>query len=177
MIRSVPAVRSCSCRFCAGACDRARPGPAVPRRRAATAAAIVTVVPGPAQRVTILEGSSQFTRIRVERDGKLRIDTCNGRLPAALSTCSVEIETPSVPDAGVSTAAERSRDGERICARNSRAVAAVNGGGTDRRARGRRRRRLRCGQRRRRAVRSAACNAVWLRPRRRRRFATGAIRR
>ena len=30
---------------------------------------VVTVVPGPAERVTIIEGSSQYTRMRVERDG------------------------------------------------------------------------------------------------------------
>jgi len=41
----------------------------------------VAVVPGPAERVTIVEGSSQFTHMRVERDGQLRIDTCDERCP------------------------------------------------------------------------------------------------
>ena len=41
----------------------------------------VTVVPGPEQKVTILEGSREVTRMRVERDGKLRIDTCEERCP------------------------------------------------------------------------------------------------
>jgi len=41
----------------------------------------LTVVPGPVERVTIVEGSSQFTHMRVEADGKLRIDTCDERCP------------------------------------------------------------------------------------------------
>ena len=41
----------------------------------------VVVVPGPVQRVTIVDGSSRFTRFRVERDGQLKIDTCNAQCP------------------------------------------------------------------------------------------------
>ena len=37
----------------------------------------VVVVPGQVQRVTMVDGSTRFTRFRVEADGKLRIDTCN----------------------------------------------------------------------------------------------------
>ena len=62
---------------------------------------IVTVVPGPAQRVTILEGSSQFTRMRVERDGKLKILTCDDRCPRTYRL-RVEIQSPRVPDLAIS---------------------------------------------------------------------------
>jgi hypothetical protein len=62
---------------------------------------IVTVVPGPAQRVTILEGSSQFTRMRVERDGRLRIVTCNDQCPHTYRL-RVEIQSPRVPDLAIS---------------------------------------------------------------------------
>jgi hypothetical protein len=61
----------------------------------------VTVVPGGAQRVTILEGSSRFTRMRVERDGKLKIDTCSGRCPQHYRL-RVEIQSPRVPDLAIS---------------------------------------------------------------------------
>src|SRR6476620_11373970 len=61
---------------------------------------MVTVVPGPAERVVIREGSSQFTRMRVEEDGKLRIDTCNDRCPR-LYRLRVEIQSPDVPNLAV----------------------------------------------------------------------------
>ena len=54
----------------------------------------VTVVPGPVERVTILEGSSQFTHMRVEGDGRLRIDTCDERCPPAYRL-RVEIQSPN----------------------------------------------------------------------------------
>src|SRR4051794_32003376 len=57
----------------------------------------VTVVPGAVERVTIVEGSSQFTHIGVERDGQLRIDTCNERCPPAYRL-RVEIQSPNAPD-------------------------------------------------------------------------------
>ena len=61
----------------------------------------VVVVPGPAQRVTLLEGSTQFTRLRVERGGQLKIDTCTDRCPH-LYRLHVQIQSPSVPDLAVS---------------------------------------------------------------------------
>ena len=61
----------------------------------------VTVVPGPVQRVTIVEGSSQFTHMRVERDGQLRIDTCDERCPPVYRL-RVEIQSPNVPEPGAS---------------------------------------------------------------------------
>ena len=60
----------------------------------------VTVVPGPAERVTIVEGSSQFTHMRVERDGQLRIDTCDERCPPTYRL-RVEIQSPIVPDLAI----------------------------------------------------------------------------
>jgi hypothetical protein len=87
---------------------------------------VVTVIPGPAQRVTILEGSSQFTRMHVERDGQLRIDTCNERCPPVYRL-RVEIQSPRVPDlaidgGGVITAIGGFRP-------QSELSAAINGGG------------------------------------------------
>jgi hypothetical protein len=61
---------------------------------------VVTVVPGPVQRVTIVEGSSQFTRMRVERDGRLRIDTCNEQCPR-LYHLRIQIQSPRVPDLAI----------------------------------------------------------------------------
>jgi hypothetical protein len=60
----------------------------------------VTLVPGAAQRVTIIEGSSQFTQMRVDRTGRLSIEVCNQRCPQHY-TLRVEIQSPNVPGAGV----------------------------------------------------------------------------
>ena len=106
----------------------------------------VTVVPGPAQRVMIVEGSSQFTHMRVERDGQLRIDTCDERCPPEYRL-RVEIQSPRVPDLAISGGGTIAttpgfrpqpqlsaavRGGGRIDARSVEAgqvSAAVNGGG------------------------------------------------
>lgn len=56
----------------------------------------VVVRPGPVQRVSILEGSSQFTRIYVERKGQLKIDACNERCPHRYRL-RVLIESPQMP--------------------------------------------------------------------------------
>ena len=61
----------------------------------------VTVVPGPAQRVTIDEGSSRFTRLYVERNGQMKIDTCNERCPPHYRM-RIQIQSPRVPDLSVS---------------------------------------------------------------------------
>ena len=62
---------------------------------------IVNVAPGPTQRVTILEGSSRFTRMRVEPNGKLKIVTCDDRCPHTYRL-RVEIQSPRVPDLAIS---------------------------------------------------------------------------
>lgn len=87
----------------------------------------VVVVPGPVQRVTLLDGSTQFTRFRVEHDGRLRIDTCNERCPQ-FYRMRVEIQSPDVPDLAVSGGgAIRATGGFRPQRDLS---AAVNGGGS-----------------------------------------------
>src|SRR5689334_25306214 len=61
----------------------------------------VTLVPGPVQRVTILNGSSQFTHIYMRRDGQLRIDACNERCPRNYNL-QIRIESPRAPDVAIS---------------------------------------------------------------------------
>src|SRR3954465_9857304 len=61
----------------------------------------VVVVPGPVQRVTIVDGSSRFTRFRVEGAGQLKIDTCNAQCPQ-LYHLRIEIQSPRVPDLAIS---------------------------------------------------------------------------
>jgi hypothetical protein len=86
----------------------------------------VTVVPGPVQRVTILEGSSRITGMRVDNDGKLRIDACNERCPRVYKL-RIEVQSPRVPDLAVSGGgAIATSGGFRAQAQLS---AAVNGGG------------------------------------------------
>jgi hypothetical protein len=65
----------------------------------------VVVVPGPVQRVTIIEGSTRFTGFRVGADGKLRIDTCNEDCPR-FYRMRVEIQSPRVPDLAVTGGGE-----------------------------------------------------------------------
>jgi hypothetical protein len=59
----------------------------------------VVVRPGPAQ-VTIVEGSTQFTRFRVDEEGKLRIDACNDRCPRHYRL-GIEVRYPTVLPMGV----------------------------------------------------------------------------
>ena len=56
----------------------------------------VVLRPGPAQRVTLLEGTTPFTGIRVMSDGKLRIDTCNQRCPYHYRMRAL-VESPAIP--------------------------------------------------------------------------------
>ena len=87
---------------------------------------VVTLVPGPAQRVTILEGSSQITRMSVERGGELRIDTCEERCPPVYRL-RVEIQSPQVPDLAIDGGGQITTvEGFRP---QSELSAAVNGGG------------------------------------------------
>jgi hypothetical protein len=52
------------------------------------------------QRVTIVEGSARITRFRVQRDGQLRIDVCNGNCPRNYRL-RVEIQSPNAPDVAI----------------------------------------------------------------------------
>lgn len=87
---------------------------------------VVIVVPGPAQRVRFVDGSSQFTHMRVQPDGKLRIDACNANCPQ-LYRLRVEIQAPAVPDLAISGGGQISTSaGFRP---QTRLSAAVMGGG------------------------------------------------
>jgi len=87
----------------------------------------LTVVPGPVQRVTLLQGSTSYTRFYVDGQGKLRIDACYRQCPRNFNL-QIRIESPHVPDVGISgggaiTAA-------RGFAPQSQLSVAVNGGGS-----------------------------------------------
>jgi hypothetical protein len=106
----------------------------------------VMIVPGPAERVTILNGSTQFTSFRMERDRQLKIDACNVRCPEHYRLV-VRIESPRVPALAVAgggtittapgfrpqgNLAAAVRGGGRIDARAldaAEVAAAVDGGG------------------------------------------------
>jgi hypothetical protein len=87
----------------------------------------VKVRPGPVQRVTIIEGSSQFTNIYLERDRKLRIDVCNNRCPQRYRL-RVEIQSPDAPDVSISGGGSIRAGGGFAPQRDL--SAAVRGGGT-----------------------------------------------
>jgi hypothetical protein len=61
---------------------------------------MVAVVPGPVQRVTLVEGTTQVTRFTVQPDGKLMIAMCEGRCPPGYRM-RLEIQSPTVPDLGI----------------------------------------------------------------------------
>jgi hypothetical protein len=56
----------------------------------------VVVVPGPAERVTVLDGSTQFTRVYVDRQRSLKIDACDRNCPQHYRL-RVEVQSPRVP--------------------------------------------------------------------------------
>ena len=87
----------------------------------------VTIVPGPVQRVTLVEGNREFTSFDMRRDGQLLIRTsCSTRCPHNYPL-RIQIESPYVPDVAVNA-------GGRIVAAPGFAAqrqvsAAVNAGG------------------------------------------------
>lgn len=88
----------------------------------------VQLRPGPVQRVTLVEGSSQYTNIRVRRDQKLEIDTCNSRCPKHYRM-RVIVESPTMPqtlavNGGGSITAESGFGNQREL------TVAIGGGGT-----------------------------------------------
>jgi hypothetical protein len=87
----------------------------------------VTIVPGPVQRVTLLEGSTQFTSIRVEENGRLAISACNERCPRNYPL-HIRIESPQVP--GVAISGGGSITAARGFGPQKQLSAAVRGGGT-----------------------------------------------
>lgn len=61
----------------------------------------VDIVPGPAQRVTLVEGSREFTSFDMRPGGKLVIRTaCNRRCPPNYRL-RIQIQSPFVPDVAV----------------------------------------------------------------------------
>src|SRR5881275_2612884 len=56
----------------------------------------VTIVRGPIERVTILEGSTQFSRVYVDRGDSLKIDACNERCSHSYHL-RIQIQSPHVP--------------------------------------------------------------------------------
>jgi hypothetical protein len=87
---------------------------------------IVSITPAPVQRVTLLEGSTQFTKVRVNGDGKLEIDACNRQCPRNYHL-RIQVETPrvsglAVNGGGLMTTANG-------FARQKEIGVAVNGGG------------------------------------------------
>lgn len=55
----------------------------------------VTVVPAAVQHVTLVEGSSQYARFRVDPQGKLVIDACDGSCPRNYQL-RIRIESPRI---------------------------------------------------------------------------------
>jgi len=87
----------------------------------------VMIVPGPVQRVTILNGSTQFTSFRMRRDGQLVIDACNTQCPHNYNL-RIRIESPRVPTVAVK--AGGTIIAQRGFAPQRELVAAVSAGGT-----------------------------------------------
>jgi len=88
----------------------------------------VYIVPGPVQRVTLVDGSTEFTHFEMRRGDQLQISTsCSSRCPRDYRL-KIVIESPRVPDVAV-------KAGGRIIAQRGFAPqrqvsAAVNAGGT-----------------------------------------------
>jgi hypothetical protein len=87
----------------------------------------IEIVPGPVQRVTLLNGSTAYTSFRVDNDGKLRIDACNSRCPRNYPL-HIRIESPMVPS--VAVAAGGTIVAARGFAPQAHLAAAVHAGGT-----------------------------------------------
>jgi hypothetical protein len=88
----------------------------------------VRVVHGPVQRVTLINGSRQFTSFRVRRGNQLEIaTTCDGRCPHNYNL-QVKIESPTVPDVAVN--AGGTIVVQRGFAPQRRLSAAISAGGT-----------------------------------------------
>lgn len=86
----------------------------------------VVVRPGPVQRVTLINGSTQFTGFRVMQDGQLRIDACNERCPQHYAL-RIEIVSPHAPDLAIQGGGTITA--EPGFAPQSQLSAAVDGGG------------------------------------------------
>lgn len=86
----------------------------------------VTITPAAVQRVTLLEGSTQFTRVRVDREGKLEIYACNQQCPHNYRL-RIQIETPTIMGLGVNGGGSMTTANG--FSRQKEIGVAVNGGG------------------------------------------------
>ena len=86
----------------------------------------VVVQRGPVQRVTLVEGNSRYTRVRVVRDEKLTIDICDSECPRNYRL-KVIVESPNLPLLAVDGGGKVSTAGG--FGGHEEVVAAVNGGG------------------------------------------------
>jgi putative autotransporter adhesin-like protein len=87
----------------------------------------VMLVPGRVQRVTLIQGSTQFTRFHMRRDGQLQIDACNEHCPHNYPL-QIRIESPRVPVLAIAGGGTIRTGGG--FAPQDNLVAAVTGGGT-----------------------------------------------
>ena len=81
---------------------------------------------GSEQRVTLLRGSSRFTRVHVRENGQLVIDTCDEDCPRHYDL-EIEIVTPRI--AGVAVSGGGKIESARGFGRQEEIAAAVEGGG------------------------------------------------
>ena len=88
----------------------------------------VRIVPGPVQRVTLINGSREFTSFRIRRGNQLEIATsCNRRCPHNYNLL-IQIESPDVPDVAVNAGGTIMV--QRGFAPQRRLSAAISAGGT-----------------------------------------------
>jgi len=87
----------------------------------------VLVVPGPVQRVTLVQGSTQFTRFHMRDNGQLQIDACNERCPRNYPL-QIRIESPYAPNVAIAGGGTIRTGGG--FAPQHELAAAVKGGGT-----------------------------------------------
>jgi hypothetical protein len=81
---------------------------------------------GPEQHITLLRGSTRFTRVRVRENGQLVIDACNEDCPHQYDL-EIEIVTPQI--AGVAISGGGKIESDRGFGRQNSIAAAVEGGG------------------------------------------------
>lgn len=81
---------------------------------------------GPEQRMTLLSGSTRFTRLHVRENGQLVIDACNEDCPHHYDL-EIEIVTPRI--AGVAVSGGGKIESARGFGRQESVAAAVEGGG------------------------------------------------
>ena len=87
----------------------------------------VSIVPGPVQRVTLVQGSANSTRFAVDHDGKLEIDACYRICPHNYDL-QIRIESPRVPAVAIQGGGNITAMGG--FAPQDHLAAAVHGGGT-----------------------------------------------